>query len=133
MGEISEAHALAARLEAALARHANADVWRIAQARTLDTSCLVEIGTLALVLDIEGGALKACRRGVPLLGEWRFAVRGSCKAWRAYWRPLPEPGWHDLFALSKCGEMRFEGSLHAFIAHLQYFKDLLALPRLEDA
>lgn len=130
MEDTSEAHALAARLEAALAREANADAWRIAQARTLDAHCMVQIGAVALMLEIERGALKACNRGVPLLGEWRFAVRGSCAAWQAYWEPVPKPGWHDLFALSKRGEMRFEGNLHPFIAHLQYFKDLLALPRM---
>lgn len=129
MGETSDAHMLAERLETALARHANADAWRIAQARTLDTRCMVEIGAVALVLDIERGALKGCRRGVPLLGEWRFALRGSCEAWQAYWEAMPKPGWHDLFALSKRGAMRFEGDLHPFLAHLQYFKDLLALPR----
>ena len=46
-----------------------------------------------------------------------------------YWRPEPEPGWHDLLALTKRGEASLEGDLHPFMAHLQYFKDLLALPR----
>lgn len=128
MEETSET--LAARLTAALAQHANADAWRIAQARTLHTRCMVGIGGIALMLDIERGVLQGCRRGVPLLGEWCFALRGSCAAWQAYWEPTPQPGWHDLFALSRRAEMRFEGTLHPFIAHLQYFKDLLALPRM---
>jgi len=40
------------------------------------------------------------------------------------------PGWHDLFALTKRGAASMEGDLRPFLQYLQYFKDLLALPRL---
>ena len=43
--------------------------------------------------------------------------------------PTPRPGWHDLLALTKRGEATLEGDLHPFMTHLQYFKDVLALPR----
>jgi hypothetical protein len=43
--------------------------------------------------------------------------------------PMPRPGWHDLLALTKRKEATLEGDLHPFMTHLQYFKDLLALPR----
>ena len=71
------------------------------------------------------------RERVPLLCPWDFAIRGGAAAWLAYWAPVPEPGSHDLFALSKRGLMSFEGDLRPFMAHLQFFKDLLALPRGE--
>ena len=35
-------------------------------------------------------------------------------------------------SLVKSRQMRLEGDLHPFMAHLQYFKDLLALPRVAD-
>jgi len=73
----------------------------------------------------------ALKTDAPLLYPWDFAIRGSVAGWSALWQPVPAPGWHDLFALSKRGEMRFEGNLHPFLAHLQLFKDLLALPRGE--
>jgi hypothetical protein len=57
------------------------------------------------------------------------AVRGTAEAWREFWQPIPRPGWHDLFALSKHGVLTLEGDLHALISNLQYVKDLLALPR----
>jgi len=38
-----------------------------------------------------------------------------------------------LFALTKRGEAVLEGDLHPFMTHLQYFKDLLALPRLRHS
>ena len=43
---------------------------------------------------------------------------------------MPKPGFHDLLALTKRGEAVLEGELHPVMTHLQYFKDLLALPRL---
>jgi hypothetical protein len=65
-----------------------------------------------------------------LMRSWRFSYRASPAAWTEYWEPMPRPGWHDLLALTKRGEAVLEGDLHPFMAHLQYFKDLLALPRL---
>jgi hypothetical protein len=47
------------------------------------------------------------------------------------WRDPPPPGWNDLLALSKRGEMSFEGDLQPFMAHLQYFKDVLTSPRTQ--
>jgi hypothetical protein len=42
---------------------------------------------------------------------------------------VPRPGWHDLLSLTKREEATLEGDLHPFMTHLQYFKDVLALPR----
>jgi len=94
----------------------------------VDTCCLIEIGPEQIVLTIrEGRPVIAARP--PLLGSWEFAIRARPEAWLALWQPIPKPGWHDLFALSKRGEMRFEGRMHPFMANLQYFKDLVTLPR----
>jgi hypothetical protein len=60
---------------------------------------------------------------------WRFAVRGTAEAWSAWWAPIPLPGWHDMFALTKKGRMTLEGDLQPAMANLQYLKDLLVLPR----
>ena len=65
--------------------------------------------------------------------SWRFSYRATPLAWREYWTPMPRPGFHDLLALTKRGEAILEGELHPFMTHLQYFKDLLALPRLGQA
>ena len=58
-----------------------------------------------------------------------FSIRGTDEAWRRHWHKVPEPGWHDLFALSKRGAASIEGDLRPLLQNLQYFKDLLALPR----
>jgi hypothetical protein len=68
-------------------------------------------------------------RRFPLFQERLLTIRGSARAWQALWQPVPEPGWHDLFALTKRGEMQVEGRMHSFFAHLQYLKEVLEMPR----
>ncbi|MCA0242353.1 MAG: hypothetical protein LCI02_16000 [Proteobacteria bacterium] len=101
-------------------------VWR---GRTLNADGLVVIGATRHLLRIEAGRVVACTREIPLLAATRFTIRGSAAAWSALWQPLPAPGWHDLLALTKRGEMAIEGDTQPVMAHLQYLKDLLALPR----
>ena len=60
-----------------------------------------------------------------------FAFRASDEAWARHWKAVPDPGWHDLFALTKRGVASMDGDLRPFLQNLQYFKDLLALPRKE--
>jgi hypothetical protein len=123
---------LAARFLAAIPLRANADPHLVWRGRTLNTDCLIQIETRPFLLRIDGGNVRECRTELPLLCPWQFAVRGSAKAWAGLWQDPPPPGWHDIFALSKRGEMTFEGNLQPFMAHLQYFKDLLSLPRKAD-
>ena len=82
---------------------------------------------------IRAGRLEECRRGLPLLCSWVFAIRGSAQAWAALWQDTPRPGWHDIFALSKIGEMSLEGNLQPLMANLQFIKDVVTLPRSENA
>ena len=120
---------LCARFERAVPRCVNADdhfVWR---GRNLTADCLLQIGTVSYLLRFEQGIIKECKKGLSLMSSWDFAVRGSARAWEALWHDPPKPGWHDLFALTKRGEMTIEGNLHPLMAHLQYFKDMIALPR----
>jgi hypothetical protein len=96
--------------------------------RLVDACFLVEIGSEQLLLTIRNGRPTIAER-VPLLGSWDFAIRAGGDAWTALWQPVPQAGWHDLFALCKRGAMRIEGRLQPFMANLQYFKDLVTLPR----
>src|SRR5690606_11428385 len=45
------------------------------------------------------------------------------------WAAEPEPGRHDILALTKRNELQIEGRLQVFLAHLQFFRDLLSAPR----
>lgn len=107
----------------------NADRHLVWRGRTLTADCLVQIGSTPFLLRIDAGSIRECRSELPLLCPWDLAVRGSVAAWDALWRDPPPAGWHDVFALSKRGELSVEGNLQPFMAHLQYFKDVLALPR----
>ena len=125
--------ALCARFQKSIPDHVNADAHLVWRGRTLTADCLVGIGSASFLLRIDAGRIRECLTRLPLLCPWDFAVRGSVDGWSALWQDPPDPGWHDLFALSKRGEMRFEGHLQPFLAHLQYMKDVLALPRAGDA
>jgi hypothetical protein len=89
----------------------------------------VQIGDLPFNLVVVAGRIASFERGPFVMPTWRFAVRGTIEAWREFWRPVPSPGWQDLFALSKRGVLTLEGDLHPLMSNLQYVKDLLALPR----
>jgi hypothetical protein len=49
--------------------------------------------------------------------------------WLRFLATVPEPGWHDIMALTKRGSARIEGNLQPFMANLQYIKDVLSAPR----
>ena len=102
--------------------------------RWVETECRVEIGNQPFHLAIRGGVLEEFARGPHLMRSIAFSIRGSDEAWQRHWQRVPEPGWHDLFALTKRGVAAIDGDLRPLLQNLQYFKDLLALPRrlLED-
>jgi hypothetical protein len=121
---------LCARFEKVIPERVNSDSHLVWRGRNLTAVCLIQIGTVPFLLRIGEGRVRECLKGLPLLCSWVFAVRGSARGWGALWQDPPPPGWHDIFALTKRGEMTLEGNLHPFMANLQYFKDILALPRI---
>lgn len=120
---------LCTRFEQAVPGRVNSDPHLVWRGRNLSTDCLVQIGTVPFLLRIEQGSIHKCQKGLPLLCSWVFAVRGSGQGWASFWQDPPPPGWHDIFALTKRGEMILEGNLQPLMANLQYFKDIIALPR----
>ena len=123
---------LCARFERVIPERVNSDRHLVWRGRNLTADCVVQIGTVPFLLRIEKGSIRECLKGLPLLCSWVFAVRGSAEGWAALWQDPPQPGWHDIFALTKRGEMRLEGNLQPLMANLQYFKDVIALPRKGD-
>jgi len=108
---------------------ANADAQLVQRGRFLSTECLIEVGTVPFHLTIGAGRVVALERGPRPMTSWSFAIRASAQAWLRFWAPVPAPGWHDLFALTRHGEATVEGQILPLMQNLQYFKDLLALPR----
>ena len=97
--------------------------------RWLTVDCRIDVGGEPFFLAIRDGALAALERGPGLMRSTAFSVRGTDEAWTNHWKAIPDPGWHDLFALTKRGAATIEGDLRPLMQNLQYFKDLLALPR----
>ena len=107
----------------------NADDRLVRRGQRLTTTFLLAVDDAEYLVHVAAGRLAAVERGPFLLRSWSFAVRASADAWARFWQPLPEPGYHDLFAMKKLGVARVEGDLWALMAHLRYVKDVLAAPR----
>jgi hypothetical protein len=106
-----------------------ADDALMARGRLLDVDCLLGPTIQPFHVAIRGGRIVEMTPTPVVMRSWRFSYRATARALAAYWQNQPRPGWHDLLALTKRGEAVLEGDLYPFMTHLQYFKDLLALPR----
>ena len=105
------------------------DAALIVRGRWLDVDCLLGPSTQPFHVAIRAGQIVDMTPAPVLMRSWRFAYRATPAALAAHWQPMPPASWHDLLALTKRGQATLEGDLHPFMTHLQYFKDLLALPR----
>ena len=105
----------------------------VLRGRFLDCDCLLGPASHAFHASIRQGRIVDLTPAPVLMRSWRFSYRAPAAAWAEYWQPAPRPGFHDLLALTKRGEAMLEGDLHPFISNLQYFKDVLALPRRNPA
>ena len=114
-----------AQLPALLA--ADADLNR--RGRWLCVDCRIDVGDAPFFLAFRDGVLATFDRGPTLMRSTVFAFRATDEAWKQYWKSIPEPGWHDRLALTKRGLASMDGDLRPLLQNLQYFKDLLALPR----
>lgn len=105
---------------------ANADPQIGRWGRGLSTRLLLEAGTQQWLIDIANGQVTQVTAGPFVMPNWVFALRAPAEEWQAFWQPRPAPGHHDLFALIKRRVLRVEGNLQPFMAHLFFFKALLA-------
>lgn len=132
MAEERRESALAAELSAqveSLPALVNGDPLLVHRGRFLSLELLLGLGPVPYHLSIEHGRIVALEKGGAPLRSWRLALRAGAEAWRRFWQPMPEPHYHDLFAMAKRGELSIEGDLQPFMANLLYFKELLAAPR----
>lgn len=107
----------------------NGDVPLVRRGRLVSLPFLVGVGDVDYHVTVEAGRIAQVERGPLLMRPWRFAVRADAQAWAGFWQKLPKPAFCDLFAFTKFGHGRIEGDLHPFMAHLRYFKEVLAAPR----
>ena len=86
----------------------------ISRGRFLDCDCRLGPIEQPFFVSIRGGRIVEFTAAPVLMRSWRFSYRATPSAWTEYWKPMPTPGWHDLFALTKRGEAVLEGDLHPF-------------------
>jgi hypothetical protein len=107
----------------------NADEALMRRGRWLSVDFLLHAGTIPLYASVREGRLESIARGPLLMRSWRFAIRAQADAWSRFWKPVPEPGYHDLLALTRFGRATLEGDLQPLMANLRYVKEILELPR----
>jgi len=107
----------------------NADAALVRRGRWCSTVFLLGAGALPLYVTIGEGKIIEVVRGPALMRSWRFALRADADAWHRFWQPMPEPGFHDLLAMSRFGRAVIEGDLQPLMANLRYFKEVLEAPR----
>jgi hypothetical protein len=73
----------------------------IARGRFLNCECLLGPNENPFHVSIRQGRIIDLTPAPVLMRSWRFSFRASATAWAAYWQPVPQPGWHDLLALTK--------------------------------
>lgn len=93
---------------------------------------LIEVDGQEFYLTFRDGRLEAIVEGPSRKTPWRFALRTDAEALAAFWKPLPEPGFHDIFGLVKIGRGRIDGDILALVKKLRFFKEFMALAREEE-
>ncbi len=107
----------------------NADLALMRAGRFFSGTFVVGFDDLPAYVTVERGRIAEVAVGRRLLRASLFSVRADAEAWAEHWRPVPRPGFHDLFAMTKSGRATVEGALQPLMANLQYVKDVLAAPR----
>lgn len=124
-----EADIIAAFIE--LPARLRADAALVARGERLNVVCVLGSKENPFHCSFAAGQIVDLKPAPILMRSWSFSYRASAAAWTEFWKPVPRPGWHDLLALTKNGEAILEGDLLPFMTHLQFFKDVLALPRIK--
>lgn len=100
--------------------------------RLFSETVLIEVDGNEVYLTFEKGRLMSVAPGPSRKTPWRFALRTDADALAAFWRPRPEPGFHDIFGLVKIGRGRIDGDILCLVRNLRFFKDVMALARPEQ-
>ena len=98
--------------------------------RQLNETFMVEVGETQYLVSVRAGRIEKVEKGPFVMRSWRFAFRARREHWELFWQSPPPPGWHDLFALLRRGDVAFEGDQRVLMAHLLYLKLVLAAPRM---
>lgn len=99
--------------------------------RLFSETVLIEVDGDEYYLTFEKGALVSVLAGPSRKTPWQFALRTDADALRQFWQARPAPGFHDIFGLVKIGRGRIEGDMLLLVKNLRYFKEFMALGRMQ--
>lgn len=108
---------------------ANRDAALVERGRFVTLDFQVVVGAQGYFVRVAEGRVAGIDEGPRRMRSCAFVLAAAAEAWQTFWTPVPPRWYHDLFAMNKKGLLTIEGNLHPFMANLQFFKDLLALPR----
>ena len=112
-----------------LAEVVNADPAVVRWGREMNETFMLEIGETQYLITVRAGRIEKVEQGPFVMRSWRFAIRAGTDCWTEFLRSPPAPGWHDLFALLRRGEVKFDGDQRALWAYLLYVKLVLEKAR----
>ncbi|MBI05105.1 MAG: hypothetical protein CMI96_04740 [Pelagibacteraceae bacterium] len=101
----------------------------VRRGRFLSLSFIIVVGNNDWLIEVTEGMISTVASPPKRMSNIRFTIRASEAAWKAHWDPLPAPGYHDIFAMIKSGQMTITGDLQPLMANLRYVKEVLAAPR----
>lgn len=107
----------------------NARAPLVQRGRYFSGEFLVEADRVPVHVRVHEGRVETVETGPFRMRGWRFAIRAEAQAWGRFWEAMPEPGYHDLIAMTRLGVARLEGDLQPLMANLRYVKEVLASPR----
>ena len=97
--------------------------------RYVSLEFLVSIGGHPCFVTVDEGRVVKVETDAQKMRASTFTIAAEPDAWDRFWQAMPAPGWNDLFAMNKRGNATIEGNLLPFMQNLQFFKDVMALPR----
>ncbi len=112
----------------------NGDEALVRRGRYFSDTFMLEVGETQYLIEIRQGRIESVETGPFVMRSWTFAIRATEDVWEKFWEELPQPGYHDIFALLRQGRIAFDGELQPMMANLLYVKAVIAAPRgLEPA
>lgn len=111
----------------------NTNARLVEKGRLVSGSVMMRIGQETHKLTFEKGMLVDIRQGPFPMPNVDFTISAPAEEWQEFWRPVPKPGSHDLFAMLKRKVLTLEGDMHLFMSNLFYFKGVFALMREEES
>ncbi|WP_449235803.1 hypothetical protein [Azospirillum doebereinerae] len=104
----------------------NANARLVHRGRFLTATVRLDVGSDAYLIAIDKGRIAELRKAPFVMPSWTFGLSAPADSWERFWQAVPPPGYHDLFALLRRGDLTLSGNLQPFMANLLYIKDVMA-------